>query len=419
LRLTEFKTFRGGVLPLAPVTLLAGGCGAGRSNALEALALLSALAEGEDIEEIGEAAAAPDRWPPFLPQQQGGEGRGAGAVAARRSGLRGGPAAWAPHGTSRLALGCTVATAAGRLLLDVEIAVDPPVRVVRERLVLGGEVLMETAEEAPEHHRINARWAGGGRQRSIRAPLSSARLVTAQLPLRVAGATEAEHRVLSGAEQMLTALREVFPIDPVPELMRRPVPLPPQGSADARLRGDGRNLSLVLHRMRRECPHRWARLTRSLAALTPASAPTLVLDVDTDEHGARAVLDEGRYGRIGADRMSGGMLRHLALAAVLLTGPDVLDMPSTREVPWAHRSLVVLADDVDAGLGPEQAGALLGLALDHADKGHLRMLAAVQDPRCAAGLDPRLVSVVACRRDLDSGASVLTVPEEDAVDLPV
>ena len=41
LRLGAFKSHLGGVLPLAPITLLHGPCGAGKSNALDALAALS------------------------------------------------------------------------------------------------------------------------------------------------------------------------------------------------------------------------------------------------------------------------------------------------------------------------------------------------------------------------------------------
>ena len=34
LRLAAFKSYLGGVLPLAPITLLHGACGSGKSNAL-------------------------------------------------------------------------------------------------------------------------------------------------------------------------------------------------------------------------------------------------------------------------------------------------------------------------------------------------------------------------------------------------
>lgn len=49
LRLTSFKSYRRTTLPLAPLTVLHGPSGVGKSNALDALAVLSRLALGEPI----------------------------------------------------------------------------------------------------------------------------------------------------------------------------------------------------------------------------------------------------------------------------------------------------------------------------------------------------------------------------------
>ncbi|MEV7779697.1 AAA family ATPase [Kitasatospora sp. NPDC088351] len=45
-RLTAFKTFHDAVLPLTPLTLLIGRNSSGKSNALDALEVLSRLAQG-------------------------------------------------------------------------------------------------------------------------------------------------------------------------------------------------------------------------------------------------------------------------------------------------------------------------------------------------------------------------------------
>jgi len=51
LRLKRFKSFRDATLPLRDLTLLIGRNGSGKSNALDALHVLSRLAEGEDLRE--------------------------------------------------------------------------------------------------------------------------------------------------------------------------------------------------------------------------------------------------------------------------------------------------------------------------------------------------------------------------------
>ncbi|MFD0347502.1 hypothetical protein ACFQ0M_18445 [Kitasatospora aburaviensis] len=85
-------------------------------------------------------------------------------------------------------------------------------------------------------------------------------------------------------------------------------------------------------------------------------------------------------GRTGADQASDGMLRLLAFAAVLLTGAAVLDLDPAAEVPWAHRQLTVLAEDLGAGLGAEQTAALVRLAREMTARNQLRVLAALQEP---------------------------------------
>jgi hypothetical protein len=398
LRLRAFKSYRGEVLPLAPVTVLHGPSGTGKSNALDALAALSALAGGSEI------VTALD-----------GQGNG-GAIPAVRGGLLG----CIPYGRRSFLLGCTVGTPEGPVSLDVAVRVDGPVRITKERLCCGDEVLMETGEEDPARSRINVSWYSGGRQGYIRAPLTSEKMISAQLPLRVAGATPGEHRVLAAAEHVLTALREVFPIDPVPQLMRMPVP----ARDDARLRSSAANISAVLARIEGECRIRFGRLVGAMRAVSPHPVTELSvvrgrIDAKGTE-GVLAVLQEGELGRTTADRLGSGALRFLAIATVLLTGPGVLQMAPALEVPDARRLLTVLADNLAAGLTGAQAAELLTLAGEVTRRGHVRLLASVQEDTAVRGLAD--VLAIGCRRDPATGRSVLSLgaaaeQEQDAVDL--
>ncbi|MFI6847370.1 ATP-binding protein [Kitasatospora sp. NBC_00085] len=391
LRLTSFKSYRRATLPLAPLTVLHGPAGVGKSNALDALAVLSRLALGEEITDSLDG----------LPGRRGPLG----------TPVRGGLAGCVPHGRNALILGCTVRSSDGPIGLDVVIRTDGPVRIAREQLTLDGRTLVETGEQDLRHHRTNVSWHNDTRQGDIRAPFPNTTLVTAQIPLRVAGSSPGERKVLAATEHLLTALREVFPVHPVPALMRdwaRPDP-------QARLLSTAANISSVVARLSGECARRYGRLLRVVQSAAPY--PLLGLDLARRGTGAGervlAVFDEGVRGRTGADQASDGMLRHLAFAAVLLTGAGVLDLDAAAEVPWAHRQLTVLAEDLGAGLGTEQTASLLRLAREMCGRHQLRVLGALQEPAAArealggAGELSPGVALVECRRDPGSGHTVL------------
>lgn len=299
---------------------------------------------------------------------------------------------------------------AGPIRLELVVRTDGPVRVAREWLTCDGQTLVETGEQDVAHGKVNVTWHNDTRQGDIRAPFPSDSLITAQIPLRVAGSSPGERQVLAAGEQLLTALREVFPLHPVPALMRgwtRPDP-------DARLLGSAANISAVLARVKSDCTRRYGRLLKAVQAAAPH--PLLGLDVARRGPEAQekllAVFDEGVLGRTGADQASDGMLRLLAFAAVLLTGAGVLDVDPAGEVPSAHRQLTVLAEDLGAGLGAEQVASLLRVAREVCEKEDIRLLAALQDP--AAAREAGGAELVECRRDPASGHSVL-LPESPRV----
>ncbi|GAA1982504.1 AAA family ATPase [Kitasatospora viridis] len=384
LRLTSFKSYRRTTLPLAPLTVLHGPSGVGKSNALDALAVLSRLALGE---EIG----------PSL------DGGGTGPLAQP---IRGGLLGCVPHGRNAVILGCSVRSCAGPIRLELVIRTDGPVRVAREWLVLAGQTLVETGEQDVAGGRVNVSWHNDTRQGDIRAPFPSGTLITTQLPLRVAGASPGERKVLAATEQLLTALREVFPVHPVPALMRGWAPADPA----ARLLPTAANVSAVLARLQGECSRRYGRLLKAVQGAAPH--PLLGLDVDRRTVAAQervlAVFDEGVLGRTRADQASDGMLRLLAHAAVLLTGAGVLEVDPAAEVPWARRQLTVLAEDLGAGLAADQTAALLRVAQEVCATDTVRVLAAVQDPEPARQVPGAVL--VGCRRDPRTGRSVLEPP---------
>ncbi|MFE3282235.1 ATP-binding protein [Streptomyces sp. NPDC059233] len=345
LRLSAFGPHRAAVFPVGPVTLFAGPSGSGKSQVLAAYEALAALGSGAALEEAFPDARAriPDRAVPD---------------AERRRGFR---------------LGCTVDGPAGPVRLDLAVQAEPALRIVGERLSQDGQILLATALRDPGRRSVQAAWLTGGSVGVTRAPLPDDRLGTALLPLRVAGSTAGQRQVLAAAEQVVVALRSVFPCDPGPDRMRAPVP-----PGEGRLLRDCANLADVLRRTRHECGTRHALLTE--AARTACPGTVAGLDVRAPAGGApvTAVLDRGP-GRPATElaRLGSGELRFLALALVLLTGPGVLAMDPAAELPSARQVLTVLADDFDRGLDRRQSAELLRLALLSCGRGHVRLAASV------------------------------------------
>ncbi len=366
LRLSAFKSHRGATFPLDPVTLLSGPSGTGKSSVLEGLAVLGRLASGADLQGVFEVSRT------------------------GRSFIRGGAAACVPQDASPDAqgrrgfrIGCTADGVLGPVRLDLAVQVEPTLRIVGERLSGLGETLLTTALRNPARPTVQAAWHTGDAVAVIRAPLPDDRLATPMLPLRVSGSTEGQQKVLAAAEQMVVALRGVFPVVPRPEVMRGPVRV-----GDGRLRGSCDNLSAVLARTEHECSIRHGLLVGAVREVCSGPVHGLTALPALMTGGAReplveaviAAVDRGGLGMVPVDRLGDGELRFLALALVLLTGPGVLDVDTSTEHLPAGQVLTVVADGLDVGVDRRQARELLRLAGLASARGHIRLLGTVQDP---------------------------------------
>ncbi|WP_436999861.1 ATP-binding protein [Streptomyces sp. enrichment culture] len=351
LRLAAFAGHRRAVLRLGPLTLLAGPSGSGKTSALRAYDALARLGGGAELGAVfpDPGACVPERARPD---------------AQRRRGFR---------------IGCTADGAEGPVHLDVAVQAEPELRIVGERLSADGVVLLETALRDPGRRAVQAAWHTAGSAPVTRAPLPDDRLGTPLLPLRVAGKTDGQRRVLAAAEQMVVALRSVFACDPRPDRMREPVP-----TGSGRLLGGCDNLADVLWRTRAECGRRHAQFVA--AVRTGCAGPVADVLAEPDVGGVvRALIDRGDGTRTGLARLGYGELRYLALALVLFTGPGVLEVDPAGEVPAALQTLTVLADGFDRGLDVDQRAELLRLAARMCDRGHIRFVGAVADASWAAG----------------------------------
>lgn len=345
LHLAAFAGHRRAGFPLGTVTLFAGPSGCGKTTALRAYEALARLGGGATLGEVfpDPAACVPER---------------VGPDAQRRRGFR---------------IGCTAAGPAGPVRLDIAVQAEPVPRIVGERLTSGGLVLLETAPRDPARPGVQAVSPAAGPEPVTRAPLPDDRLATALLPLRVAGTSRGQRRVLAAAEQMLVALRSVFACRPRPGRMRAPVPI-----GSGRLLRDCANLADVLRRTRGECAQRHAHLVAAVREGCSGHVADLLAEPLPDGT-VRALLDRGDGCRTDLGRLGHGELRYVALALVLLTGPGVLEVDPAGEVPAPLQTLTVLVDGFDRGLDAGQRARLLRLAARTGERGHIRCVGAVSD----------------------------------------
>ncbi|MFJ1617579.1 AAA family ATPase [Streptomyces sp. NPDC088251] len=360
LRLSAFASHRGATFPVGPVTLFAGPGGSGKSSALRAYEALARLGSGDVLDEV-------------FPDPAGCVPEGAAADAQGRRGFR---------------IGCTTDGPAGPVRLDVAVQTEPTLRIVGERLTGGGEILLTTALRDPGRSTVQAAWHTAGAVPVTRAPLPDDRLGTSLLPLRVAGRTEGQLRVLAAAEQTVVALRSVFACDPQPSRMRAPVP-----AGDGRLRRDCGNLAAVLGRTHTQHAPRHARLVA--AAHAGCAGPVTGLGVERLADGLLCAVVGRGGGRVTpVGRLGDGELRYLALALVLLTGPGALAVDAAGEVPSAMQTLTVLADGFDRDLDGRQSRELLDLAVSTGAAGHLGLVGTVTESGAARARETPGVTVV-------------------------
>ena len=377
LRLRAFKSLQKARIPLRSLTLLVGRNGSGKSNVVDALAVLSALAGGGTIRD---------------------------ALDGGRSGplVRGGSAGCAPLGKDSFAIGCSV-VADGRLYhLDVEVSVRPNVQVISERLWtrrLSGPRygdsldLLRTDSPRRDSGDIVARWDNRKQGPNPAVTFRASQLLTAQVATRVPATSQAGRDVRRVAEDVLAALSTVFILDPVPHQMREYVP-----EKDVRLRRNAENLSAVLASLLKDEATRGTLLemTRSLSEAQVSD----IAVVNSDLGDVMAAIQE----RVGATiqpmparLMSDGTLRFLAIAAALLNRSQ----PAGGADDSLASGRLLVVEEIENGLHPSQAALLLNRLKASAQAG-VGTLATTHSPAILDALEGKdHESVLVCSRGSD------------------
>lgn len=385
--LTAFKSFHGEVLPIDAITVLTGRNSAGKSNALDAIEVLSRLASGEDLVDALDGR-----------RREGGP-------------VRGGSRGCAPHGSDEFELGCVVQVSGKHYELHVRIQVEPELRVVHERLggpaptveagVVDRRWLLYSHEPGPAG--LPAEVFNGKRGRDPVVTFRDSRLLTSQLPLRLTPTNKAESAVVDAAQAVTAALRGVFHLDPVPHLMRDYV-----SERDSDLRRTGANISAAIARLRQDDKATFARLR------------TLVRQVG-DEHirgitvtrsplaDVMLALNEGNKELTPAREMSDGLLRFVAIATALLTSNRGLDIDSGLIGIGPRSDVLLVIEELENGLHPSQAGRVLELIKEVSTSLSTQVLVTTHSPALLNEMTGRLNrSVIVCYRDEKTNRSRLS-----------
>lgn len=371
----RFKSYsrQGATLDLAPLTVLIGANASGKSNVLEALRLLSWIAHGNRLGTIAHAIQGED---------QAIRGTVKDLVFQRRRWFQ---------------LSCSTTHSSWDMYsVCLSCDGDDELFIADERLTGGDQAapLFEVVADRDEVGDVRVAYnnfARGGKKPRVICNNQMSLLSQLQSPALFAKHHKQSRRIIPEvASQYLSWMSNIVFLDPRPSLMRGY-----SFKTDRELDSSGDNLSGVLYGLCRK-RHGKQKILDLVKAL-PEQDIVEIGFIETPRNEAMVTLTE-TFGRsqtpYDATLLSDGTLRVLAIGAALLTAPK--------------GSLVVI-EEIDNGVHPSRAGALIQHISEIAKGRDLRVLLSSHNPALLdATPDEAIPDVVFCYRDDRTGASRLT-----------
>lgn len=370
----NFKSYQQATLQFAPLTLLVGANASGKSNAIEAIRFLSWLAQGRRLADILENV-----------QQTDLAIRGTlGEIIYNRA------------QESIITLGCSLSNTDEwkELRVSIQLSEGKEPRIVAEsiRSATSKVPLYEIKHPADAHSRevqvAYNNFARGGKKPTIPCTDRQAIFTQLDIPSRF-NEGQARTVIPQVAVKFQEALRQILFLDPHPRSMGEYSFI-----VDRELRGDGSNLSSTLYDLCEAKGQKDDVLTfiRSL----PEQDITDLQFIQTPRNEVMVQLTESFGGHLtqrDAPLLSDGTLRVLAVAAALLSAPE--------------GSLVII-EEIDNGVHPSRAGALLHNIQQTAIRRGLHVLLTSHNPALLDSLpDSAIPHVVFCHRTPVEGDSQL------------
>lgn len=373
----NFKSYSKATLPLAPVTLLVGANASGKSNALEALQMLSWLAKGRRLDDVFRA------------------------VQESEVILRGSVKDLTKNDEDYFHLGCVIDAERWKFLgIGVEVATDT-LRIRHETISNGTEHgwLYNVPDQKDNYSgSITVTYDNfkqGGNKPSVACTDQQAVFTQLISPARFGAHYEKSQKEIPAAcNAFIKALESIIFLDPQPQRMRE-FSFP----QDKVFRGDGSNLSSVLHRICATEDGKAAVL--SFIRELPEQDITDIGFLDYPRGEVLVQLEEtfgNKKDWRDAGVLSDGTLRILSVAAALLSAPE---------------GSTVVIEEIDNGVHPSRAGTLLSAIDKIARERQLSILITSHNPALLDAIPKRaLPDVVFCYRDPDEGDSRLVRLED-------
>ena len=372
--LHNFKSFAEAELPLEQLTLMIGSNASGKSNALEALWILSQLATGRALSVILD-----------------GERRSDGRV-------RGGSAACPRVPFQSFELGCIYQAEKYELEYRITIRVYDGVAVERESLKRITKdkniIVFETVDERSAGDILVQYLSDKYDEYWLRSVCERNASVLSQLH----GQMLKDNGVLMSTGYDILLLREtlnnVFLFQPEPWRMRDYVRI-----SERELRFFGENLSAVLYDLCVKQHH--AKDILDVIEDLPDNGIEAITFIKTDVGDVMLALRElSGSGRMDARQLSDGTLRCLAILAAVYSEPE---------------GSMIVVEELDNGIHPSCIAKLLRAIQQIAAERHLMLVVTTHNPAVMDAVGPdHMDGLVLCYRSKEDGASTFA----RIVDLP-
>ncbi len=369
----NFKSFEKAILPLAAMTFLIGPNASGKSNALEAIRILSWLAKGRRLDDIQRTIQEGDAF------------------------LRGQARDLFGNINQNLIVGCHIeGIPEGWCDLQVEIG------LFSDQLIIAGESVSKPSENLPLY-KVEGRASPHTDELSVmynnfkrgknkpHIPCSNRQAIFYQLetPSRFDKNHEESQRIIPAVTKAFReTLRNIVFLDPRPASMRDY-----SYAKDDEINEYGSNLSSVLFRICNQGDIFKKKLLNFIRSL-PEQEITDIKFINTDRNDVMVRLVEsfGNQERtVDAPLLSDGTLRVLAVAAAILSAPI---------------GALIIIEEIDNGVHPSRADNLVQQIQAIASERQLRVLITSHNPALLDALpDEALGHVLYCYRHPQKGYS--------------
>ena len=369
----NFKSYREATLKLAPLTVLIGANASGKSNAIEALRLLSWMAAGNRLGSFRYASQDRDR------------------------GIRGKVSELGFRGERAFSLSCKMTEADWNCYsITLDVRNDDELHISDERVTGPAssvplfEVITPSTGALGDMFVAYNNFVRGGRKPQITCSDQMTVLWQLTSPARFyRGHTRAVETIPETTRRLHQQLSTITLLDPRPSLMRGY-----SFKSEQSLTESGRNLSGVLYNLceKTEIKDELLEFIRAL----PEQDIKEIDSIETPRGEVMVTLSEtfgGGSREYDATLLSDGTLRVLAIAAATLSAPPGL----------------VVIEEIDNGVHPSRAAQLLTQMSRIAKQRNLRVLISSHNPALLDALpDDAVPHVVFCYRDPADGSSRLT-----------